>query len=63
MVTRSEKEYANRERLRQSIMGQTGRLDGESRGLWALNTLSLEKLYQALVGPRDPAKTFKEETS
>jgi len=63
MVTRSEKEYAYREWLGERIMGQTGHLDGEGRGLWALNTLSLEKLYQALVGPRDPAKTFKEETS
>ena len=39
-----------REWLHTRIEGEVGRLDGEGRGLYSLDTESLEKLYKRLTG-------------
>ena len=56
MIDKLEQQY--REWLGERIEGVTGTLEGEGRGLWSLNTLSLEKLYSTLW-KLDPKKEFE----
>ena len=46
MSDKYEQQY--RQRLGERIERMTGRLEGEGKGLWSLNTRSLEKLYNEL---------------
>ena len=58
MNTQEERDY--REWLGEHIEGFTGILEGEGRGLWSLNTASLEKLY-CFVARADPKAEWRRE--
>jgi hypothetical protein len=58
MNTQEERDY--REWLGERIEGFTGALEGEGRGLWSLNTSSLEKLYTYVVRA-DPKAEWRRE--
>lgn len=58
MNTQEERDY--REWLGERIEGFTGTLNGEGRGLWSLNTTSLEKLYSYVVRA-DPKAEWRRE--
>ena len=58
MNTQEDKNY--REWLVERLEGFTGTLDGEGKGLFSLNTTSLEKLYKEIV-EKNPAEEWKKE--
>ena len=57
-MANSDTQY--REWLGERIEGQTGTLQGEGRGLWSLDTKSLEKLYVSLW-KLNPTEEWKKE--
>lgn len=58
----SKEEQAYRKWLGERIEGYAGTLEGEGRGLWSLNTKSLEKLYTAVLRLNPRAEWSKDVT-